>query len=157
MQYGELARAPRVIGAGWVVDEVEDAASLGKSIPFSELSDEELDGYEMRVQREELKGLSVGRPRSDHEVGVPYGPEELLKLLSEAAERAIDGSVLAHRFVTKFALDHGLESVEFEAPIGADVGPVTAERVGVTMVQIEDAEEEFRAALRELLAGRVIG
>jgi hypothetical protein len=63
-QYGELANALVQMGASWIVAEVEQVISRGKTVPFRDLSEEESAQYESRLTEEASRGLPVGRAKA---------------------------------------------------------------------------------------------
>lgn len=107
-QYAELATALREVGAGWVVDEVEEVIARGKTVAFRDLPPAERARYQDRLSVETRKGLLVGRATAGDEIGVAYEPYERLTLLVDAADRVITATALSHAFVSRFAKEHQL-------------------------------------------------
>ena len=118
-QYGELANALVQMGASWIVAEVEQVISRGKTVPFRDLSEEESAQYESRLTEEADRGLPVGRAKASDSIGVPYEPHERLALLVDAVERVITTSELSYSYVSAFAVRLGVSSLRLENPIGS--------------------------------------
>jgi hypothetical protein len=118
-QYGELANALVQMGASWIVAEVEQVISRGKTVPFRDLSKEESALYESRLTEEASRGLTVGRAKASDSIGVPYEPYERLALLVDAVERVITTSELSYSYVSSFAARLGVDSLRLEDPMGA--------------------------------------
>ncbi len=102
VQYMEVATALREVGAGWVVDEVEEVIARGRAVAFRDLPHDEQARYEERLLAETRKGLAVGKVRAADEIGVAYGADERLTLLVEAAERVIVSSARSQAYVVEF-------------------------------------------------------
>jgi hypothetical protein len=153
-QYQQLATALRSVGAGWVIEEVEDLTSRGKTVAFGRLAPDERVRYEERLGRETDKGLTVRRAKATEDIGVPYEDGERLELLAEAADRVIQTSVRAHAYVAEFARQHDLQAVVFEDPAGVDAAPSASERA-VPFIQSADVEESLQA-MSALLRRRVV-
>jgi hypothetical protein len=117
-QYSELVSALLQMGANWIVTEVEEVISRGKTVPFQDLSEEESALYESRLSEEARGGLTVGRAKADDSIGVPYEPYERLALLVDAVERVIMTSERSYYYVSTFAARLGINSVRLENPVG---------------------------------------
>lgn len=118
-QYAELASALVQIEASWIVTEVEQVISRGKTVPFRDLSEEESALYESRLTEEAGRGLPVGRAKANDSIGVPYEPYERLALLVDAVERVITTSELSYSYVSNFAARLGVNSLSLENPVRA--------------------------------------
>jgi hypothetical protein len=119
-QYSELVSALRQLGADWIVAEVEEVIARGKTVPFRDLSREESALYESRLIEEVDRGIPVARAKANDIIGVPYEPHERLTLLVEAVERIIAASELSRSYISKFAAQRGIDSIELESPVGGD-------------------------------------
>jgi hypothetical protein len=115
-QYSELAAALRQLNADWIVLEVEEVISRGKTVLFQDLSGDEHDLYESRLNEEIDRGNVVARARPRDTIGVPYEPHERLTLLVEAAERVIAVSELSRSYISEFTARYGINSIELETP-----------------------------------------
>ena len=153
-QFRELAAALEEAGAGWVVEEVADVASIGKRVPLRELPEAEQSRYSDRLKEEGRKGVAVGKARPRDEVGVPYEPHERLQMLVEATERVIHASTRAHLDVVEFAASHDLHFVVMEEPAGIDEARAQ-QRVEIALTPRPDAADRL-AAFTALLRTRVI-
>ena len=71
LQYGQLASAMRDVGAGWVVDEVEEVIARGKTVAFRDLPEEEQARYAALLTAESRKGLSVGKAKAGDQPAPP--------------------------------------------------------------------------------------
>jgi hypothetical protein len=116
-QYSELVSALRQIDADWIVTEVEEVIARGKTVSFRNLSREESALYESRLVEEVSRGIAVARAKPNDIIGVPYEPHERLVLLVQAVERVIAASELARSYISKFALERGINSIELEIPV----------------------------------------
>jgi hypothetical protein len=125
-QYSELVSALRQIGADWIVTEVEEVIARGKTVPFRNLSREESALYESRLVEEVGRGIDVARAKPNDIIGVPYEPHERLALLAQAVERVIAASELAHSYISKFASERGISSIELEIPVQDDIAGSTS-------------------------------
>jgi hypothetical protein len=154
-QYAELTTALRELGAGWIVDEVEELITLGRTVVFSDLPPDEKSRYRERLQSEARKGIPVGKARAADEIGLVYGPEEQLALLVNAAERAIVISARSHASVVEFASRHHLQGVTLREPVVVE----TAERSSVAhelpMSSPQDVDRRL-AALSHMLRSQVL-
>jgi hypothetical protein len=144
-QYSELVSALRQIDADWIVTEVEEVIARGKTVPFRNLSREESVLYESRLVEEEGRGIAVARAKPNDIIGVPYEPHERLVLLVQAVERVIAASELARSYISKFASERGINSIELEIPvegaaatstsrmrrISLEMPPFTSERLSI--------------------------
>jgi hypothetical protein len=119
-QYSELASALRQIDADWIVTEVEEVIARGKTVPFRDLSREESALYESRLVEEAGRGIAVARAKPNDVIGVPYEPHERLALLVQAVERVIAASELARSYISKFASERGIDSIELDSPAEGD-------------------------------------
>lgn len=119
-QYSELVSALQQLAADWIVAEVEEVIARGKTVPFRDLSREESALYESRLIEEVDRGIPVARAKATDIIGVPYEPHERLALLVEAVERVIVASELSRSYISKFASERGIDSIEFEGPMGVD-------------------------------------
>lgn len=119
-QYSELVSALRQIDADWIVTEVEEVIARGKTVPFRNLSREENALYESRLVEEVGRGIAVARAKPNEIIGVPYEPHERLTLLVQAVERVIAASELAHSYISRFASEGGISSIELEIPVEGD-------------------------------------
>jgi hypothetical protein len=118
-QYSEFASALLEVGANWIITEVEEVISRGKTVPFRDLSDEERALYESRLSEEARSGLLVGRAKADDFIGVPYEPHERLALLVDAVERVIVTSERSYFYISNFVTRLGIDSARLESPAGA--------------------------------------
>ena len=101
-QYSELASALVQMGMDWIVTEVEEVISRGKTVPFRDLSERESALYEVRLSEEARRGLTVGRAKANDFIGMPYEPNERLALLVDAVERVIMTSELSYSYVSRY-------------------------------------------------------
>lgn len=154
-QYAELAAALRQIGAGWVVDEVEDVIARGKTVPFRDLPRDEQRQYMIRLDEEARRGLSVGSAKANDEVGTAYRPDERLTLLVDAADRVIGVSLRSHAYINQFALHYGLRSLSLEEPAGQDAEASTEVRRDIPIDVPVDAPERL-AVLDRVLRDEVL-
>jgi hypothetical protein len=143
-QYNELANALREIGIGWIVAEVEEVLSLGKKVPFQDLSEDQEISYKRRLDEEASRGFRVGRIKPGDTIGVPYAPDERLSLLVSATEKVIDTSVSSQVYVSKFAIRHNMHEVILEQPAGADTAASTPERREIPMTVPDDIDDRRR-------------
>ena len=116
-QFSELVSALRQMDAEWIVTEVEEVIARGKTVPFRDLSREESALYESRLVEEADRGIAVARAKPNDIIGVPYEPHERLALLVEAVERVIAASELSRSYVSRFAWQRGIDSIELEGPV----------------------------------------
>jgi hypothetical protein len=143
-QYSELVSALRQIDADWIVTEVEEVIARGKTVSFRNLSREEGALYESRLVEEVGRGIAVARAKPNDIIGVPYEPHERLVLLVQAVERVIAASELARSYISKFASERGINSIELEIPvegaaaitskmrrISLEMSPFTNERLSI--------------------------
>jgi len=128
-QYSELVNALRQMDADWIVTEVEEVIARGKTVSFRNLSREESALYESRLVEEVGRGIAVARAKPNDIIGVPYEPHERLVLLVQAAERVIVASELARSYISKFASERGINSIELEIPVeGATAASISGTR-----------------------------
>jgi hypothetical protein len=120
-QYSELVSALRQLQADWIVAEVEEVIARGKTVLFRHLSREESALYEHRLIDEIDKGIPVARAKANDVIGIPYEPHERLTLLVEAVERVIAASELSLSYISKFAAQRNIASIELESPVGVDI------------------------------------
>jgi hypothetical protein len=155
-QYGELASALVQMGAGWVVAEVEQIVSRGKTVPFRDLSEEESAQYESRLTEEVSRGLPVGRAKASDSIGAPYEPYERLALLVDAVERVVTTSELSYFYISTFAARLGVSSLKLESPI---VAYTAADVVGAREIPLTAPTlvKERLAILRHVLNDEVLG
>lgn len=132
-QYSELVKALRQLDAGWIVTEVEEIIARGKTIPFRSLSEEESILYESRLLEETGRGVTVTRAKANDTIGVPYEPHERLALLVEAAERVITASELSHSYLSRFAAQRGIRSIDLEIPAEIDIAASTSRTRGISL------------------------
>lgn len=116
----ELADALREIGAGWVVDEIDDVVAQGKSVQLQELPRAEQSHYRERLSAESRKGLKVGRAAAGDEVSIAYTAEERLQLLVDGARRVLETTARSHGYISEFATTHELQVVTLEDPAGLE-------------------------------------
>lgn len=154
-QYSELAVALVEIGAGWIVTEVDEVSSRGKTVPFQDLSEEESALYESRANEEASRGLAVGRAKANDFIGVPYEPYERLAILVDAVERVVMTSELSHSYISNFAARLGINSVRLENPLGVDVAAVAAESYNIPLAAPTLVNERL-AILRHVLRDEVL-
>jgi len=154
-QYSELVSALRQMDADWIVTEVEEVIARGKTVPFRDLSREESSLYESRLIEEVGRGLAVARAKANDTIGVPYEPHERLALLVEAVERVIIISELSRAYISKFAAQRGISSIELESPLTADApaGPSKMYRIPLEMPTLTN---ERLSILRHVLRDEVL-
>jgi len=155
-QYSELASALVQMGASWIVAEVEQVISRGKTVPFRDLSEEESALYESRLTEEARRGLPVGRAKANDSIGVPYEPYERLALLVDAVERVITTSELSYSYVSSFAAGLGINSLRLESPIGASITAGVPEVRNIPLTAPTLVNERL-AILRHVLHDEVLG
>jgi hypothetical protein len=115
-QYSELAAALGQMDAGWIVSEVEEVISRGKTVLFRDLSPDEHALYESRLTEEIDRGAAVAPARPNDNIGVPYEPHERLALLVEASERVIAAGELSRFYISRFAAEQGIIAIDLESP-----------------------------------------
>ncbi len=155
-QYSELASALRQMDADWIVTEVEDVIARGKTVPFHDLSHEESALYESRLIEEVGRGVAIARAKANDIIGVPYEPHERLVLLVEAVERVIVASELSRSYISKFAVQRGINSIKLESPVGADTA-VSPSRVRSIPLEGPTLINERLSILRYVLRDEVLG
>jgi hypothetical protein len=142
-QYSELASALRQLDAGWIVTEVEEVIARGKAIPFRALSEGESIMYENRLLEETGRGVMVARARANDTIGVSYEPHERLVLLVEAVERVVTASELSRSYISSFAAQRGITSINLERPAEADIAAGTARARGISLQKPALANERL--------------
>ena len=155
-QYAELAEALVQMGADWIVTEVDEVISRGKTVPFRDLSAEESARYEGRLSEETRRGLTVGRAKANDSIGVPYEPHERLALLIDALERVITTSELAQSYISAFSSRLGITSIRLESPPGADSTGSRPESWSLPLAKPSLINERL-AILRHVLHDEVLG
>jgi hypothetical protein len=155
LQYAQLASAMRDVGAGWVVDEVEEVIARGKAIAFRDLPEEEQARYVALLTAESRKGLSVGKAKAGDQIGVAFEPDERLTLLVDATERVVTASALSHADIARFASEHGLQRVILEEPAGVDT-PASAEEPHEVPMAVPTDVEGRLTTLRRILRDEVL-
>jgi hypothetical protein len=154
-QYSELVSALRQIDADWIVTEVEEVIARGKTVLFRDLSREEGTLYENRLVEEVGRGIAVARAKPNDIIGVPYEPHERLALLVQAVERVITASELAYSYISRFASERGISSIEFEIPVGEDTVANTSRMHRVSM-EMPTLTNERLSILHHVLHDEVI-
>lgn len=155
-QYSELASALLQLDAGWIVTEVEEVIARGKMIQFRNLSEEESALYESRLIEETDRGVTVARAKSSDIIGVPYEPHERLILLVEAVERVVITSELSRSYISKFATQQGISSIDLEHPGEADVAATTSSMRRISL-GVPILANERLSILRQVLHNEVLG
>jgi hypothetical protein len=140
--------------ADWIVAEVEEVIARGKTVPFRELSREENDQYESRLIEEADRGIAVARARANEFIGVPYEPQERLRLLVEAIERVISASELALSSISKFASQLDINSIDLESPLGTNLA--STPRVHSVPLDTPTLTNERLSILRSVLRDEVL-
>jgi hypothetical protein len=154
-QYLELASALRQVDVSWIVAEVEEVIARGKKVPFRNLSREESDLYESRLTEEIGRGIAVGRAKANDIIGVPYEDHERLALLVEAVERVIIASELALSYISQFAAQRGITSIQLESPMEESATSTSStRRVSLEMPKLTN---ERLSILRHVLNDEVLG
>jgi hypothetical protein len=155
-QYSELASALQQMAAGWIVTEVEEEIARGKTVPFRDLSREESVLYESRLVEEVGRGIAVARAKPNDIIGVPYEPHERLALLVEAVKRVVAASELSRSYISKFAAERGIDSIELESPVGDDA-PASTLRMRSISLEMPTLTNERLSILRHVLHDEVLG
>jgi hypothetical protein len=155
-QYAELAAALRQLNAEWIVTEVEEILARGKTIPFRALSAEETRLYESRLSEEAVRGFAVTRAKANDTIGVPYEPHERLSLLVDAVQRVIAASELSHSYISRFAAEHGIRSVDLEIPAELDVVGISPGTRNISLTGSTLVNERL-SILRHMLYDEVMG
>jgi hypothetical protein len=155
-QYSELVSALRQLEAGWIVAEVEEAIARGKTVPFRDLSREESALYESRLIEEVDRGILVAHAKASDIIGVGYEPHERLALLVEAVERVIVSSELARSYISKFATQRGVDSIELENPAAVDTVAGTSRMRSISL-EMPTLTNERLSILRHVLDDEVLG
>lgn len=154
-QYSELANALQQVGAAWIITEVEEIITRGKTVPFRDLSEEQSALYESRLSEEARGGLSVGKAKADDSIGVPYEPRERLALLVDAVEHVIVTSEQSYSYVSNFATRLGIESLRLENPVGT-YSTTEASEVRNISLGTPTLVNERLAILHHVLHGEVL-
>jgi hypothetical protein len=154
-QYSELASALRQMDADWIVTEVEEVITRGKSVLFRNLSHEENALYESRLVEEMGRGIVVGRANPNDSIGVPYEPHERLALLVDAVERVIAVSELSRSSISKFAAESSIDLIELDGP-GGEGGTVNASRMHSISLKAPTLMNERLSILRHILYNEVL-
>jgi hypothetical protein len=155
-QYSELASALRQMDAEWIVMEVEEIIARGKTVPFRNLSPEESALYDRRLFEEVGRGIEVARAKPNDIIGVPYEPHERLLLLVEALERVVTASELSRSYISKFAWDRGIGSIELMSSVLDDVTS-NASRIRSIPLEMPSLTSERLSILRHVLHDEVLG
>ena len=155
VQYLELASGLRQMDADWIVAEVEEVIARGKTVAFRDLSREESALYESRLFEEMVRGIAVARAKPNEIIGVPYEPHERLALLVEAVERVIAASELSRSFISKFASERGIASIELESPV-ADDAAATTSRIRDISLEMPTLTNERLSILHHVLTDEVL-
>jgi hypothetical protein len=155
-QYSELASALQQMAAGWIVTEVEEEIARGKTVPFRDLSREESVLYESRLVEEVGRGIAVARAKPNDIIGVPYEPHERLALLVEAVKRVVAASELSRSYISKFAAERGIDSIELESPVRDDA-PASTLRMRSISLEMPTLTNERLSILRHVLHDEVLG
>ena len=156
-QYSELANALLQLGANWIVTEVEEVISRGKTVLFRDLSAEESALYESRLNEEARGGLPVGRAKADDFIGVPYDPHERLALLVDAVERVVITSERSYAYVSRFAMRLGIDSMKLESPIATYPSTEVAEEARDIPLRTPTLVNERLSILHHVLHDEVLG
>jgi hypothetical protein len=154
-QYSELARALRQMDPGWIVTEVEEVMARGKTVPFRDLSREESALYESRLAEEADRGIAVARAKPNDIIGVPYEPHERLALLVEAVERVVAASELSRSYISRFAAERGIDSIELENPVG-EVAAASTSRMRSISLEAPTLINERLSILHQVLHNEVL-
>jgi hypothetical protein len=154
-QYSELVSALRQIDADWIVTEVEEVIARGKTVPFRSLSHEEGVLYESRLVEEASRGIAVARAKPNDIIGVPYEPHERLALLVQAVERVIAASELAQSYISKFASELGITSIELEIPVETDTVASASRMRGISL-EMPSLTNERLSILHHVLDDEVV-
>jgi hypothetical protein len=154
-QYSELAGALRQMDADWIVIEVEEVIARGKTVPFRDLSHEESMLYERRLFEEVDRGIAVARAKPNDIIGVAYEPHERLLLLVEALERVITASELSRSYISRFASDRGIGSIELVSSVGDDATANALRMHGIPL-EMPTLTNERLAILRHVLHDEVL-
>jgi hypothetical protein len=154
-QYSELVSALRQIDADWIATEVEEVIARGKTVPFRSLSREESALYESRLVEEVGRGIAVARAKPNDIIGVPYEPHERLALLVQAVERVIAASELAQSYISRFASERGISSIELEIPVEAGTAASTS-RMRRISLKMPPLTNERLSILHHVLHDEVI-
>lgn len=154
-QYSELVSALRQLDADWIVSEVEEVIARGKTVPFRHLSREENLLYEDRLVEEIDRGIPVARAKANDIIGVPFEPHERLALLAEAVERVVNASELSLSYISGFAIQQGINSIELESPAGADTASGSL-RTGSISLGAPTLTNERLSILRHVLHDEVL-
>jgi hypothetical protein len=154
-QYSELASALRQLDADWIVAEVEEVIARGKTVPFRDLSLEEGALYESRLFEEVGRGIAVARAKPNDIIGVPYEPHERLTLMVEAVERVVAASELSRSYISKFAAERNIDSIELESPVGEVAAASTSRMRGISL-EAPTLTNERISILRHVLHDEVL-
>jgi hypothetical protein len=156
LQYSELASALRQLDAAWIVAEVEEVIARGKALPFRALSEGEALLYENRLFEEVGRGVAVTRAKANDTIGVPYEPHEQLALLVQALERVVMVSELSRAYVSRFAEQRGISSINLESPGDVDIGEGTSRTRGISLERPTLVNERL-SILHHVLHDEVLG
>jgi hypothetical protein len=144
-QYAQLADALRQADLGWIVDEVDDDISRGKSVALQDLDAQQQSDYEGRLEVQAERGVPVARARITDQIGVPYDSDEVLTHLVAATERVVNASIRSALYVAEFAEHHEIRSVVFEQPVGVDPNALVESRRAIPMdIPRDQAETRLR-------------
>lgn len=154
-QYSELASALRQMDVDWIVTEVAEVIARGKTMLFRDLSHGESILYESRLMDEAGRGIAVARAKPNDIIGVPYEPHERLALLVEAVERVIAASELSRSYISKFASERGIDSIELATPAGDDTATSTS-RIHSFSLEMPTLTNERLSILHHVLRDEVL-
>jgi hypothetical protein len=154
-QYSELVNALRQLDADWIVAEVEEVVAHGKEVPFGNLSRDENALYEDRLVEEIGRGIPLAHAKANDIIGVPYEPHERLALLVEAVERVVKANELSLSYISEFAAQLGIGSIELEAPAEVDTTAGTPRRRSISLVAPRLTNERL-SILRHVLYDEVL-
>jgi hypothetical protein len=73
--------------------------------------------------------------KANDTIGVPYEPHERLSLLVEAVERVITASELSHSYISRFAAQWGIRSIDLEIPVEVDIAANSLRTRGISLAE----------------------